>query len=55
MNFKIIKGETVMKKRIAKKIMKNREGLKYSAKQIKQAQIRIDKTTTEEKTESKKK
>jgi len=44
-----------MKKRIAKKIMKNREGLKYSAKQIKQAQLQIDKKSANENTESKEK
>ena len=39
-----------MKKRIAKKIMKNKETLKYSHRQIEQAQKLTDKTATNEKT-----
>lgn len=42
-----------MKKRVAKKITKNKEMLKYSDRQIKKAQKLIGKTTTNEKIESK--
>lgn len=42
-----------MKKRIAKKIMKNKEMLKYSARQIEKAQKLIEKTRPKATEESK--
>jgi hypothetical protein len=46
-------GERMMKKRIAKKILKNKEMLNYSDRQVEKAQKLIDKSKPKEKQELK--
>ena len=48
-----MEGERIMKRRVAKKVMKKKEIVKYSEQQIKHAKKRIDKSTTKEDAESK--
>jgi len=52
---KNIAGNRIMKKRQAKKILKNKEQLKYSDRQIEQAGKIIDKTKPKKQKTSKKK
>ena len=44
----------MMKKRVAKKILKNKEMLRYSDRQVENAQKLVDKMKPKEKQESKK-